>query len=186
LHWSPEGITTKATNFPVAWLTLLCVIVFGVLGGLISAIPVLARESPTLPDPYGLAVYQGVLKLPLGGVTAVIGCLALQSGTLPGVTRVTSLAGLLFWAAAFGAGQQAVSRLLDDQVGNLLNRPGQATLPRHPAAPLAAPTAEFVPPYEPRQTSDRAHTVDYVQTSPPGTRHETLSEHESRTVTRKQ
>ena len=76
LHWSPEGITTKATNFPVAWLTLLCVIVFGVLGGLISAIPVLARP-PTSPDPYGLAVSQGVLKLPLGGVTAVIGCLAL-------------------------------------------------------------------------------------------------------------
>jgi hypothetical protein len=182
LHWSPEGITTKATNFPVAWLTLLCVIVFGVLGGLISAIPVLARP-PTSPDPYGLAVSQGVLKLPLGGVTAVIGCLALQSGTLPGVTGVTSLAGLLFWAAAFGAGQQAVSRLLDNQVGNLLNKPGPAVLPRHPAAVLAVPTADSTPPDEPRQTSEQGHTADYVQTSPSGT---TLSEHESRTVSRKQ
>ena len=184
LHWSPEGIATKATNFPVAWLTLLCVIVFGILGGLISAIPALARP-PTSPDPYGLAPIQGVLKLPLGGVTAVIGCLALQSGTLPGVTGVTSLAGLLFWAAAFGAGQQAVSRLLDNQVGNLLNRPGPATLPRHPAAALTVPPADSSPPDEPKQTSDRGHTGD-APTSPSGTDHETLSELESRTVTQKQ
>jgi hypothetical protein len=77
LHWAPEGNTSKVSAFPSAWLTLLCVIVFGVLGGLISAIPVLARP-PAAPDPYGLAVYEGTLKLPLEGVFAVIGCLALQ------------------------------------------------------------------------------------------------------------
>ena len=168
----------------MAWLTLLCVIVFGVLGGLISAIPALARP-PTSPDPYGLAPTRGVLKLPLGGVTAVIGCLALQSGTLPGVAGVTSLAGLLFWAAAFGAGQQAVSRLLDNQVGNLLNRPGPATLPRHPAAALAVPQPDAAPRDEPGQAPDQGHTVD-AQTSPAGTGHETPNEQESRTVTQKQ
>lgn len=143
LHWAPEGSTTKVSTFPSAWLTLLCVIVFGVLGGLISAIPVLARPSAA-PDPYGLGVYKGMLKLPLGGVFAVIGCLALQSGTLPGVTGVTSLEGLLFWAAAFGASQQAVTRLLDARVGNLLTPPGQATLPHPPSTPAdrGVPSAE--------------------------------------------
>ena len=134
LHWAPEDNAIKVSSFPSAWLTLLCVIIFGLLGGLISAIPVLARP-PTSPDPYGLAVYQGTLKLPLGAVFAVIGCLALQSGTLPGVTGVTSLAGLLFWAAAFGASQQTVTRLLDARVGNLLTPPGQATLPHPPRTP---------------------------------------------------
>ena len=126
LHWAPAGNTSKVSAFPSAWLTLLCVIVFGVLGGLISAIPVLARP-PAAPDPYGLAVYQGTLKLPLGGVFAVIGCLALQSGTLPGVTGVTSLEGLLFWAAAFGASQQAATSYWTPESGTCSHL--QAKLP---------------------------------------------------------
>jgi hypothetical protein len=161
LHWVPEGSTSKVPAFPSAWLTLLCVIVFGVLGGLISAIPVLAR-SPAAPDPYGLAVYQGTLKLPLGGVFAVIGCLALQSGTLPGVTGVTSLEGLLFWAAAFGASQQAVTRLLDARVGNLLTPPGQATLPHPPGRPVdrGAPSADPASPELSPQTDEQGHAID--------------------------
>lgn len=166
LHWAPEGNTSKVSAFPSAWLTLLCVIVFGVLGGLISAIPVLARP-PAAPDPYGLAVYKGTLKLPLGGVFAVIGCLALQSGTLPGVTGVTSLEGLLFWAAAFGASQQAVTRLLDARVGNLLTPPGQATLPHPPSTPvdLGAPSTESASSELSPQTYERGHAIDAVQTT---------------------
>lgn len=167
LQWSPQTGTTKATSFPSARLTLLCVILFGFIGGLISALPVLGRP-PTSPDPYGLAIYQAALKLPVGGVLAVIGCVALQSATLPGVTGVTTLGGLLFWAAAFGASQQAVTRLLDAQVGNLLRTPGQSTLPRQPTPTLdlGLPTADSTPSEQPGQTYERGHTVNSVQTTP--------------------
>ena len=137
-------------------------------------------------DPYGLTVYQAALKPPLGGLLAVVGCLALQSGTLPGVTGVTSLAGLLFWAVAFGASQQAVTRMLDAQVGNLLSPPGEATLPRLPVptADLGLSGAGSTSPNGPERTYDESdHSVESVQTTASGTRRERLSEHESRSVT---
>jgi hypothetical protein len=184
LHLSPGGRSVTASTFPSAWLTVLCVIIFGLIGGLISAIPGLARPVAS-HDPYGLVVYQAALKPPLGGLLAVAGCLALQSGALPGVTGVTSLTGLLFWAIAFGASQQAVTRMLDAQVGNLLSPPGEATLPRLPVqtADLGPSAASSTSPNGPQRTFESDHSVESVQTTASGTRRERLSEHESRSAT---
>ena len=128
LNLSPAGRSVTASAFPSAWLTVLCVIIFGFIGGLISAIPALARPAAS-HDPSGLAVYQAALKPAVGGLLAVAGCLALQSGAFPGVTGVISLAGLLFWAAAFGASQQAVTKMLDVQVARVLSPPRRSYPP---------------------------------------------------------
>jgi hypothetical protein len=186
LHLSPVGRSVTASAFPSAWLTLLCVIIFGVIGGLISAIPALARPGAT-HDSYGLTVYQAALKPALGGLLAVVGCLALQSGALPGVTGVTSLAGLLFWAVAFGASQQAVTRMLDVQVTTVLSPPGEATLPRSPVptADLGVAAAGATSPNGPQRSykSQSDHSVESVQTTASGTRREELSVRESRSTT---
>ncbi len=161
-------------------LTMLWVIIFGITGGLISTIPTLVRPKAD-HDSLGLLGYQAALKMPLGGLFAVVGCIALQSGTLPGVTGVTSLSGLLFWAAAFGMAQQTVTRLIDQRVTSLLTSPGSTGLPRMPvAAEGMGQAAQSSGPIQGDQQASYAsehHELDVTKNEPNIHAEERLSEH---------
>jgi hypothetical protein len=63
-----------------------------------------------------------LLKLPLGALTAVIGILLIHGGFVPGLTALDTPAQIAAWAVVFGAAQQAVSQLLDNQAGRLEHR----------------------------------------------------------------
>jgi len=99
--------------FDVALVELM-----GALGGLLSAIFFIARLD-SFPNPHGLQLVQGLLKVPAGAALALVMTLLVQRGTLevvasqPG-TRVLPLAALL------GFAQQAVTTALDQRARGLL------------------------------------------------------------------
>lgn len=100
--------------------TAALVSLFGAVGALITAVWPLARASGSW-NPFSLPFYQMLLKLALGPVFALIGVMMLASGLIPNVQFPMPLADLLIWATAFGAAQQAVTRVLDTRVNGLVS-----------------------------------------------------------------
>jgi hypothetical protein len=101
------------------WQLLGVVMLFGLLGSLLTAIPSLSGV-PTDFSPFNLPFQQAVLKLTVGALTAVIGMIILTSGVVVDTT-VDSLAKLLVFAITFGAGQQVVTRFVDGHAAEILN-----------------------------------------------------------------
>ena len=90
---------------------LSIVAVFGMLGGLVSAIPSLGRASREL-NAFNVGMQRALQKVATGGLTAIIGVIALSNANL--TAGYSSLQSLLAVAIAFGAAQQVVTRGLDD------------------------------------------------------------------------
>jgi hypothetical protein len=74
--------------------------------------------------PYSLPVALGVLKLPTGALTAVVGLVLMRGGFVPGLSALDSSAQILAWAAVFGYAQQLVTRLVDQQAHAVLEDVG--------------------------------------------------------------
>lgn len=126
------GISTQAVptggikawgDFPLTvrvW-GVLSIAGLGMVGALLSGMPAVMRSDGTR-NPFSLPRWQGLVKLPTGGVTAILGLIALRAEWIPG-RPPESWAEVLVWAAAFGAAQQVITRLLDTRVQNLLEQP---------------------------------------------------------------
>jgi hypothetical protein len=127
--WTLEPIGVVAPNGDkVLWVdtvpatgavVFLGVALMGAVGGFLSGIGAVATTRGTR-NPFSLPYYQMLLKLPVGALSAVVGVLVLQVGFVPGVLPATTMLGLLVWAVAFGAAQQAITRLVDHRVQNLV------------------------------------------------------------------
>ncbi|WP_029287980.1 hypothetical protein [Cellulomonas sp. HZM] len=85
----------------------------GALGGALAAIVAMRRASPGA-SPYRITPALSLLRVPLGGLTAVVGVLLVQSGEVPGLalTRVSQVA---VFALLFGFCQELVTRLLESR-----------------------------------------------------------------------
>lgn len=94
------------------------VALFGAVGALIIAVPPLAKAGGTW-NPFSLPFYQGLLKLVLGAVFAIVGVLLLQSKLIPNVSFPADLPDLLTWGIIFGAAQQTVTRVVDRRAADL-------------------------------------------------------------------
>ncbi|SEG99248.1 hypothetical protein SAMN05444920_112315 [Nonomuraea solani] len=70
--------------------------------------------------PYTLPIVLALLKLPAGAVSAVIGLMLIQARFVPGLSELDTSAQILGWAALFGAAQQLITRLVDEQGQNVL------------------------------------------------------------------
>ncbi|SBT66504.1 hypothetical protein GA0070622_3527 [Micromonospora sediminicola] len=104
-----------------AWRLLFFVLIAGALGAFISALPsMITSRSGGLP--YKLPFQQGLLKLAIGPLVAVVGIMLVIGGLVE--TTVNSTAALLGVAIVFGAGQQAVTAFADRRAAELL---GSAT-----------------------------------------------------------
>lgn len=112
-----EGATATAPP-PSALKVALLVPLFGAIGALITAIPPLAKVKGTW-NPFGLELYQMLLKVTLGPVFAIVGVMLLQSGLIPSVQFPMPFSDLLVWALVFGATQQVVTRAIDSRVAGL-------------------------------------------------------------------
>jgi hypothetical protein len=99
-------------------IPLLAVLLFGAVGALVSAVRPLSRLGGSW-NRFKLPTWQAAVKIAVGPLTAVLGVLLANSG-LAGVDRPSNSATVLLLAAVFGAGQQAVTRYLDKQAGDLL------------------------------------------------------------------
>ncbi|NES27508.1 hypothetical protein GCE86_12410 [Micromonospora terminaliae] len=107
---------TDAGGVP-AWRLLFFVLIAGALGAFISALPsMITSRSGGLP--YKLPFQQGLLKLAIGPLVAVVGIMLVIGGLVE--TTVNSTAALLGVAIVFGAGQQAVTAFADRRASELL------------------------------------------------------------------
>ena len=92
-------------------------LIAGALGAFLSALPsMITSRSGGLP--YKLPFQQGLLKLAVGPLVAVVGIMLVIGGLVE--TSVSSTAALLGLAIVFGAGQQAVTAFADRRAAELL------------------------------------------------------------------
>lgn len=129
---TPSGTATSAppTDIPGAPATasgndraggddVLVVALLGALGGFFTIIPTL-RNMGGSRNPYGLPLWQALLKIPAGALTAVIGVALLVNDFLPGLDVPTTKAELSVWALLLGVSQIAATRLIDRRGNELL------------------------------------------------------------------
>ncbi|MFI2713322.1 hypothetical protein ACH495_24680 [Micromonospora sp. NPDC018662] len=121
VQWRSRGLQlirtpTDAAGVP-PWRLLVFVLLAGALGAFVSALPsMITSRSGGLP--YRLPFQQGLLKLAIGPLVAVVGIMLVVGGLAN--TTVDNTAALLGLAIVFGAGQQAVTAFADRRAGELL------------------------------------------------------------------
>jgi hypothetical protein len=103
-----------------AWALLAVIMLFGMLGGVVSALVSLYVTNRQFTDTlwYDPRPALTLVKVTLGMWTAVVGVLAVATGDLVG--SYSSMAALLLLAFVFGYGQHAVTMFIDRRVGALL------------------------------------------------------------------
>ncbi|MEV6492106.1 hypothetical protein AB0M20_26325 [Actinoplanes sp. NPDC051633] len=99
---------------------VLIVAGLGMVGGMLGAI-VAIRGMRGSSTPYGVSTALAVLKVPFGGLSAVIGMLLLAGGFVPGLTNLDNQRQILAYALVFGIAQQLVTRVADDRAQQILD-----------------------------------------------------------------
>lgn len=105
---------------------ILTVAIAGLAGAALTVIASLRRIRGT-DSPYMLPLASAVLKLPTGALSAFLGLLLIRGAFVPGLSDLDSRAQVLAWAAAFGAAQHLVTRLVDDRAQMTLSEVGRTT-----------------------------------------------------------
>jgi hypothetical protein len=131
------------TGGPSAGDTAL-VLAAGLLGSAVVGVGAL-RYGRGTGSPYRFPLLLLMLKLPLGALTGWLGILLIHGEFIPGLSQLDTSGQILAWATVFGAGQQAVSRLvdrraqeaLDDTRGHLYSGPGQVEMPATERPPVS-------------------------------------------------
>lgn len=126
---------------PGRW-DIFLVELLGLLGGSLSAM-VAIRGIRGTSTPYGVPVALALLKLPAGALVSLSGLLLLGGEFFPGLSGLDSPQQIVAYALVLGYAQQIVTRLVDRQANNVLDRvPSAEPSPREPAPPSApAPRA---------------------------------------------
>ncbi len=105
---------------------ILTVEIAGLAGAAFTVIASLRRIRGT-SAPYMLPLASAVLKFPTGALSAFLGVLLIRGAFVPGLSDLDSRAQVLAWAAAFGAAQHLVTRLVDDRAQMTLSEVGRPT-----------------------------------------------------------
>ncbi|MEU0389887.1 hypothetical protein [Streptomyces chartreusis] len=105
---------------------ILTVEIAGLAGAALTVIASLRRIRGT-DAPYMLPLASAVLKFPTGALSAFLGLLLIRGAFVPGLSDLDSRAQVLGWAAAFGAAQHLVTRLVDDRAQMTLAEVGRTT-----------------------------------------------------------
>ncbi|MEU6255695.1 hypothetical protein [Streptomyces sp. NPDC047043] len=105
---------------------ILTVEVAGLAGAAFTVIASLRHIRGT-SAPYMLPLASAVLKFPTGALSAFLGVLLIRGAFVPGLSDLDSRAQVLAWAAAFGAAQHLVTRLVDDRAQMTLSEVGKPT-----------------------------------------------------------
>ncbi len=103
------------------------VALIGAIAAGFSAVANVSNLRP-LVDPYRTPLFQGLLKVPTGAFTAVLGVLAVEQGLQASAGLPSSQGGMLFLAFVFGYSQQLVTRFVDSYGAEIRSRlAGQRT-----------------------------------------------------------
>lgn len=123
----------------------------GLLGGSLSAMLAIRGMRGT-STPYGVPVALALLKLPAGALVSLSALLLLGGEFFPGLSGLDSPQQIVAYALVLGYAQQIVTRLVDRQANNVLDRvPSAEPAARDQTEP--PPPAPLTPP-APRQPSD--------------------------------
>ncbi|AEI11906.1 hypothetical protein Celgi_1387 [Cellulomonas gilvus ATCC 13127] len=90
------------------------VVFLGVIGAGLTAVLAIRRAQPS-QSPYRLMPVLGFLRIPLGGIVAVLGVVLMQSGVVPGFDGLQTTQQIAVYAIVFGFAQEAVTRLLENR-----------------------------------------------------------------------
>ena len=99
---------------------LLTLQLWGMVGGLIGAIPAMWNIRGSA-GPVGLQLAQLAVKIPTGAWTGLVGVMMLQAEIIPSI-QVPPDHSLAAYAILFGAGQQALTRFVDQRAGSVLDK----------------------------------------------------------------
>lgn len=105
---------------------ILTIEIAGLIGAALTVIASLRRIRGT-DSPYMLPLASAVLKFPTGALSAFLGLLLIRGAFVPGLSDLDSRAQVLAWAAAFGAAQHLVTRLVDSRAQETLSEVGRTT-----------------------------------------------------------
>jgi hypothetical protein len=86
----------------------------GAIAAGISAIAAISTVG-SLVDPFSTPIYQGLLKIPVGAIAAILGVLAIEEGLEAGAGVPTTQGGIIFLAFVFGYSQQLLTRIVDNR-----------------------------------------------------------------------
>lgn len=95
------------------------VMLLGTLGGLLSAAPGMQRMAGSW-NVYSLPLYQEIVKLPVGALTAVTGLLFVGTDWFPFLKMPENWRDVALYAVAFGVTQLAFTRSIDKRAAKLL------------------------------------------------------------------
>lgn len=70
--------------------------------------------------PYMVPLGLLLLRIPIGALSALIGLIVIHGEFIPGLSALDNSAQIIAWAVAFGIGQEALTRLIDDQGNRVL------------------------------------------------------------------
>ena len=127
----------------------------GVLGGALAS-TVSIRNLSGKVTPYGIPVAVALLKLPIGGLTAVAGIILLGGAFVPGLSNLDSQRQILAYALVLGCAQQLVTQFIDRRASALL-----AQLPsKHPGTAPSRSMPGPVGPGAPSTTSATNGTAE--------------------------
>jgi hypothetical protein len=107
----PHPVCVSGSPSPTAGDVALVALIGAIAAGF-SAVAGVANLRP-LVDPYRTPIVQGLLKVPTGAFTAVLGVLAVEQALQASAGLPSSQGGMLFLAFVFGYSQQLVTRFVD-------------------------------------------------------------------------
>jgi hypothetical protein len=100
---------------------LAFIMAIGGIGAILAVATNLTSLKPTGVR-YSLSVAQGLIKIPFGAITAMLGIIILSTQSNIGV--LATHAGLISTAVVFGYSQQIFTKLIDKRADDLLNQAG--------------------------------------------------------------
>lgn len=113
----------------------------GLIGAGLTAVLAIRRGRPS-SSPYRLMPALGFLRIPLGGIVAVLGVVLLQSGSVPGFTGLADSQQIAVYAIVFGFAQEAVTRLLENRARAVQDVAAAGTTASIAAASTGSPTKD--------------------------------------------
>ncbi|GAB3528723.1 hypothetical protein GCM10027575_68230 [Phytohabitans suffuscus] len=159
VHSCPAG-----ASGPSRW-DIFLVELLGLVGGSLSAM-VAIRGIRGTSTPYGVPVALALLKLPAGALVSLSALLLLGGEFFPGLSGLDSPQQIVAYALVLGYAQQLVTRLVDRQANNVLDRVPSAEAPAPREQPAPSPPPPPPPPPAPAPAPiPRQPAVDALATA---------------------
>jgi hypothetical protein len=119
----PRADIDNARETTAQFTDVMLIELMGILAAAVSGAASLRRVQGTF-TPYSVPGLLGLMKLPLGALTAYLGLVFMRGGFVPGLSALDTAPQVLAWAAVFGASQQLFSGVVDRQAKVVLDKIG--------------------------------------------------------------